>query len=192
MNGRHLAAALMFCAAMAAVQPLAAQSKPGGGRGMGDPGLGVGLLLMQQVQDDLQLSDQQKAQLLMLGMQTQGGNRGNMQKQLASVLKPEQMKRLKQIHLQIEGPTALASPELAKSLGLSAEQVSKLKSLQAKNRKKMQEELAGMKGMTQSERHAKMLEFRKAAGTEAIGLLTPPQREMFEQMQGKKIDFKMP
>jgi Spy/CpxP family protein refolding chaperone len=182
--------ALALIVAMSAAVSAQTQPKKGGGRGMGGSGLGVSLLLMDKVQKELQLSDEQKGKLLMLGMQMQqGGNRGNVEKQLMSILRPEQLQRLKEIRLQIDGPAALTtSPELAKELELTAEQLAKLKTLQGPNRDKMRESLQG----TPEQRHAKMLELRKEAMDKALEVLTSEQQEKFEKMQGKKVDLELP
>jgi hypothetical protein len=58
-------------------------------------------------------------------------------KELAEVLSEEQMTRLRQIAMQLQGPQALLAPEVSEKLQLTEEQVSKIKKLNRKDEKKL-------------------------------------------------------
>ena len=109
---------------------------PRTGRGAGDTGsAGLRLLTNDRVQKDLHLTDEQRVQILTLSMEVRE-NRGKIGQRLAEILTPAQLRRLKQIRLQVEGPAALNTPDMVKALDLSPEQCAKLKALQDQVRKR--------------------------------------------------------
>src|SRR5262249_8246452 len=102
------------------------------------------------------------------------------QKVIAEVLKPEQVKRLKQIELQLEGVFAVRSEEVVKALDLTDDQKRQMKTLVADL------EAAGLNldrtdpvAATKAWR-----ELRKEAVGKVPSLLTPDQREKWEEMTG--------
>jgi hypothetical protein len=119
------------------------------------------LLMREDVKDDIGINSEQNSQLrgLQDGMRDRmmsafqsagvtfgGGNRPDpaaMQKvteevmkginaDMAKILKPEQVKRLDEIDLQLAGNRAILREKVQKELGLSADQVSKAKALNEK------------------------------------------------------------
>ena len=56
---------------------------------------------------------------------------------LAKILFPEQMKRLKEISLQLRGVSALRDPEIATALGLKEDQKKKIETVSDENRESM-------------------------------------------------------
>lgn len=146
-----------------------ATAQPQGGRGgLGGPGMfrgggmgemgGLMYLRSEQVQKELNLTEEQKDKLRALGeklgeqmrerfsgmrdlseqqrrerfqeMQKDAAKRAEeTRKELAGILKPEQFKRLRQIELQQQGAAALMRPEVAENLGLTAEQKEKLEQI---------------------------------------------------------------
>jgi Spy/CpxP family protein refolding chaperone len=177
---------------------------------MGGGGFGVNLLQLaqiQDVQDDLQLTPEQKDKLRELGEASRGGGRGamqdlspeerraktqeatdKMQKQLAEILKPEQVLRLQGIRLQVAGVGGLLLPETVKALTITAEQTEKLRTIQ-------QETMGAMRGMadlSQDERRTKMAETQKDTLAKAMEVLTPPQRETLEKLKGKILKIELP
>jgi Spy/CpxP family protein refolding chaperone len=174
-----------------------AQSDSGSHRGGGGDasGEGFGLLRVERVQQNLHLTDEQKVQILALSMELRE-NRANLGKRIAEILTAEQMKRLKQIRLQVEGVAAINSHEVAMTLGLTKDQRKTLKALQEQIGKQVQEAVTELKGLTVDERKQKMPEFyakveaiRKNTTEQALAVLTSSQRKEFEEMQGEKIDF---
>ena len=59
------------------------------------------------------------------------------EKAIADLLKPEQAKHLKQVHLQQQGAQAFSNPDLAKDLKLTEEQNNKIKTLREDAEKEM-------------------------------------------------------
>ena len=129
-----------------AVSPVLAQRGPGGG--------GLGFLLMNKsVQEELKLDKDQldKAREVVEKFRTDNKDdldklrdratspedRAALQKKIgeasskvaAEVLKPEQLKRLKQIQVQTEGPNAFVNPQTQKALNLSDKQKDDLKAI---------------------------------------------------------------
>jgi hypothetical protein len=217
----------LVCAMLIVVSAMA--QPPGGRRGGGPGGFGggmmggpggnlLGLLRSQDVQNELQLTTDQKDKLQdaaqsmgnmrerMQGLQdlSQEERRAKMQeimtemqekteKQLAEILQPAQLQRLKEIRLQVIGAAALALPEVAKALDITAEQTDKLKAIQQQMQDKMREAMQGAADLSQEERMAKMRETMqqgmKDGAAKALEVLTPQQKEAFEKLKGKKIDI---
>jgi hypothetical protein len=163
-----------------------------GGR---NSGLGFSLLRIPKVQDDLGLRQSQKVQILVLHMETQK-NRSDMKEKLAEILDSRQMKRLKEIRLQVEGTSAINSHEVAMALGLSREQRKELKDIQNQINQQIMAVFQELQGLTADERQAKKPELvqrleniRQETTTKALNLLTQDQRDQFDRMQGKKLNL---
>ena len=185
--------------------------RPGMGRGMMGPGGGiVGLLRLEQVQKELNLSDEQKEKIKDLAKEMRPPRRSEgeapspeerqammekTQKKLAEILKPEQLQRFKEIRLQAMGPAALGNPEVVKTLGITDNQ-RKLKTLRDDFNEKRRETHRFDSGSLREEQTAKMAEnqkkmrqMEKELMEKALAVLTPEQREKFDKLQGKKIDL---
>ncbi|MEM0924415.1 MAG: hypothetical protein AAGJ83_00120 [Planctomycetota bacterium] len=110
---------------------------------------------------------------------------------LDEVLFPEQMERLKQIHVQVLGVQALMNARVAKELNLSASQKEELtetaRSIQEDVREKMREMFQGGGG---GDFREKAEEMRKEAEQKILGVLTSDQKTSFEKMKGEP--FEMP
>jgi len=159
---------------------------------------GLRLLTNNQVQKELQLTDEQRVQILTLTMELRE-NRGMVGQRLTEILTSAQLRRLKEIRLQVEGPAALNRPDMIKALDLSLVQCAQLRALQDQVRARVQEFVDRTKGMSTEERQAMMPEIlvkleqmRKETTGRAIEVLTPQQREMFEKLQGAKISLDTP
>jgi Spy/CpxP family protein refolding chaperone len=179
-------------------------------RGMG-PGGGLFLLRLDQVQKELNLSDEQKEKIkelaknLMPGRPPEGQrpSREDRQamiektrKKLAEILKPEQMERFKQIEIQVQGAAALMDPEVAKTLAITEDQKAKLKALRDEAGEKIRKIFDSMRDLSPEEREAKrtenqekMRQMQKEVMEKALAVLTSDQREKFEKMKGKKFDL---
>jgi Spy/CpxP family protein refolding chaperone len=157
-------------------------------RGWMEAGGGLlGLLRLEQVQKELNLSDQQKEKLKGLGREARperpadGGDltpeerqqkldefrkkarerMEKIEKRLAEILKPEQLERLKQIRLQATGAAALADPQVVKALGITDDQRAKLKKLYDGAGEKRRELRGSMRDLSPDEREAKRAENQK-------------------------------
>ena len=120
--------------------------------------------------------------------------RARMQKQqeedhaaLAAILTPDQMTRLGEIRLQVLGPRALADAKVQKDLGLSDDQVAKIKDLGTKaqeaNRDIRDKVQSGE--MTREEAQTLNQKNQKILGEEYAKVLTSAQADKFKAMQGK-------
>lgn len=171
------------------------RQRPGGGFGGGFGGGMLNLLRQKSVQDELKLSEEQTKKIQELSEKqresfqglrdlSQEERRTKMeelgkanQKAISEILKPEQMKRARQISLQ--QPGALANPEVAKTLNITDEQKEKMREIQTK----AGEELRGLRG--QEDAAKKIQEIRKATNEKVMGILTAEQKAKLKEMQGE-------
>jgi hypothetical protein len=187
--------------AAAAVAAPATQAQQRGQRGPGGGRMSAVFLLGQKsVQDDLKLSQEQVSQVTQLAQKQtaafiearklEGDERQKKiqeltqanERALADVLKPDQLKRLKQIALQValqRGPQAFGEAEVADALGLSGEQKDKLKAIIDDAQKEMSSLPRGPESQKKRE------EIGKAAADKAMEVLTAEQRTKWKDMLGE-------
>ena len=191
-----------------------AQQRQQGGRGFGGGG-GIMLLGNKSVQEELKLDEGQVAKLKELGEKTQTTLRETMtklrdaggfdpskmaeamkpvqeeaKKSVATILKPEQLKRFHQIDLQTGGVAGVATnAEVQTELGLSDDQKSQLKSI-AEESAKEQRSLFGAGGGDQAERRKKMQALREETQEKVEKVLTVEQRKAFKSMTGEPFELK--
>jgi Spy/CpxP family protein refolding chaperone len=113
--------------------------------------------------------------------------------ELATILKPEQMSRLKQISLQLRGVQALADEEVAAELKLTDYQKKQLTAISEAASAEIRELFtqARESGGDQGAIRTKMEEMRKASGEKALAVLDAEQKAQFEKMQGPKADIRL-
>lgn len=203
---------------------------PGGGRG-GRGGFGgggvTGLLAMPEVQKEISITDEQKAELTKLGEAARGaGGAGGFDREafqnlseeernkkfaemraageerakkaeesIKTLLKPEQWSRLGELRAQREGTRAWSRAEVQKELGLTEEQVAKIKTL---NEGQGQGGFGGPGGgrpnPDQSEEEARKAREERDAKRAAYekdmaAVLTADQTAAWAKMQGAKFEF---
>jgi Spy/CpxP family protein refolding chaperone len=196
---------------MAVLIPAMAQppaGRPGGpfGGRLGGPMLMLGLLRSQQVQQELKLTDQQRQRLEQLGEQWREkmrglrdlppeerrqkveGMRAEVEKQLATILNEQQMKRLKQIALQVEGYAALERPEIADQVGLTKEQRQKIRDILRQADEKRREAFQQGQGDRQAA-FQRMREIRQWVDGEIEKLLTAEQKKKWQELVGAPFKF---
>lgn len=211
-----LAFALVATAAMA--QPPGGPGGPGGQRGPGmfmGPGGGMlgysQLLRIEKVQKEIELTDDQKAELQKIEEQSrdrmrqlfQGGlqdreaarqrfeqARAETQKAIEGVLLPNQVKRLKEIQLQVAGiSAAIMDAEVRKELGVSEEQVQKIREAT----QKVMEELRGQRQEgerpSREQMQQRMQEFRQKVTDAVMAQLTEEQKKKWNGMIGEKFEL---
>jgi hypothetical protein len=202
-----LAAALLASEAQA--QPGGGGGRGGrGGRGMGGMMAGPGGLLRlaenAQVQKELEVVDDQKTKLTELSTAQQTARQDlrnlsqeerqtkmqsmndDLLKKLGDILLPKQLERLKQIQLQVGGPSTLSSDEVVKALNITDDQKAKMKAINDEAQTKMQD---AMQNATGPEGMTKMQELNKETLEKLLAVLTPEQTAKFEAMKGAKIDI---
>jgi Spy/CpxP family protein refolding chaperone len=186
-----------------------------GGR-MGMMGGGLGLLRMPEVQKELNMTQPQidkldgAQQTMQEAMREvfQGGFQqmspeerekamAKMEelqtKTVASILDQTQMKRFRQLELQRMGASALMRPSVAKELGLTSEQKSKMQEVQAQQREQMRDLFqGGFQQMSPEERQQAMQKIREnqeKANAAMLNVLTPQQKTKWAEMTGKPFKF---
>jgi Spy/CpxP family protein refolding chaperone len=107
-------------------------------------------------------------------------------KEIEGVLVPQQIGRLNQIALQVRGVAALQDKEVQQALGITSDQMDKMKSIGDASREKFR---SAMEGLSGQERRAKFQELRKQVEDEVVGVLTSEQKEKFDKMKGPKFEF---
>jgi type 1 glutamine amidotransferase len=117
------------------------------------------------------------------GKRLQELNRANDQA-LASVLTPEQARRLKQIVYQQQGTAALATPEVARALGLSDEQRKRIGEIGEETGRKTRE-LSRPGAPPNDATRARMADLRKAGSDRALAVLIDAQRAAWKDLQGE-------
>jgi hypothetical protein len=122
------------------------------------------------------------------------------EKAISEVLKPEQLRRLKEISLQLRGGQALSDPEVAEALKLTGEQKEKVKAIHEEAVKSMESMFrpagnfpgANFAGGNFQEMQAnfaamakKFEELRKSTDEKLMNLLTDEQRATWKQLTGE-------
>jgi len=110
---------------------------------------------------------------------------------LAEVLLPNQIKRLNEIFVQVNGVRAIEDDDVAKELGISEAQKAKLAEVRQANGEAMRNQgREAFAGLDEAGRAAKFAEMRKEGEGKLLAVLTADQQKKFEAMKGKP--FAMP
>ncbi|MFN8221301.1 MAG: Spy/CpxP family protein refolding chaperone [Fimbriimonadales bacterium] len=190
----------------------------GGGQGRMGFGGGGGLLNTVQradVQKELAITDAQKTKIedlatkaredrraMMEEMRNSGGQpdmeamraanekmAAKQKKDLEGILNADQLKRLGEIDIQLQGGRALMNPEVQKKLNLTDDQKKKLTDIQADQREKMQQAMEDLRsggGQPDRTEMQKVMEKLNAENSAAmLAVLTAEQKAQFEAMKGK-------
>ncbi len=174
---------------------------PGFGRMMGGGAMVASMLLARpDVQRELNLTEQQKAkinemqQAQRLAMQELRNlppeeRRQRMQEirqknDPTTVLNDTQKKRLRELELQWTGPVALMNPEVAKEVGLTTEQQSKIQGIIQEQMQAMREQFQGG-----GQPGANFQQMREQVEKRILEVLTPAQRQKWQEMLGKPFQF---
>jgi hypothetical protein len=184
-------------ALVALLSDAAVAQRFGGGFGRGNIGMLAG---QESVRQELKLSEEQIAKLddqaetirekFRDAFSLEGEERTKKiqeltqenEKAVAEILKPEQMKRLKQISYQQQGAAAFRNAEVAKALELSDEQKEQIQKINEDTLAQMRELFQG--GGLDDEGRKKLEELRKDAADKADKLLTDKQRTAWKELQG--------
>jgi Spy/CpxP family protein refolding chaperone len=110
-------------------------------------------------------------------------------KAIEEVLLPQQIDRLKQIALQVRGAAALEEKEVQEAIGVTPEQIDKMKSIRDAAMEKGRSVMEGLRDASPEEQRTKMQEFRKQIEDEVMGVLTSEQKEKFDKMKGPKFEL---
>jgi hypothetical protein len=112
--------------------------------------------------------------------------------ELAKVLTPGQMKRLKQIALQQSDVYAFSEVEVVRTLRLTAAQQDKIKTITDEGAKKLRELLAGVEeGAPIQAIRARTAPLRKQIVDQAVAVLSDKQKRLWREMTGEPFDFQV-
>jgi hypothetical protein len=104
---------------------------------------------------------------------------------IKKMLKPDQAKRLNQIHLQLQGAQAFDKPELVKDLNINEEQKTKIKDLREAADKQMRGDRPQAGGDRQAARQ-KMQEINKATGEKIVStVFNDEQKAKWKELTGE-------
>jgi hypothetical protein len=110
---------------------------------------------------------------------------------LAEILLPNQIKRLNEIFVQVNGVGALQDEDIAKELGISEAQKAEMTKVREAIDEAMRTQgREAFAGLDDAARAAKFAEMRKANEDKVLAVLSPAQKTKFEEMKGKP--FAMP
>ncbi len=215
-----LSVAVIFCAAsLTMAQGQRGQRQPGGGGrgGMGGMLEGPMLLLNKSVQDELKLTDDQKAELTKINTKMTearqkafadaGMDRSKIAEAMKPIndeatkaikdgplaaLKPEQSKRLKQIEVQQKGLAAFNDEEVQKTLKITDKQkeeiAGQVKDVE-KDRAEIMKDAQGDRTKMQEAR-TKITELNTKATDKIISSLTDDQKKAYKELVGEKFEIK--
>jgi hypothetical protein len=112
---------------------------------------------------------------------------------IAKILEPKQAARLNQLRLQREGLTAFGRPEIAKQLGLTADQQAKIKKIQEASAAQARGWFGGP-GQSDDPRDpfTRMRQEREKTQADLLAVLTSEQKAKWANMKGKAFEFPQP
>jgi hypothetical protein len=111
----------------------------------------------------------------------------DLKKVIESTLLPNQLKRLKEIALQVAGNQALNDKQIQEELKMTAEQLAKIKTIGEDSMKKIRD-LFSEGGDPQSAM-PKMQEIRQDTEKQTLAVLTDAQKAALEKMKGQKLEI---
>jgi hypothetical protein len=170
--------------------------------GSGGPGRDLASLMTQKsVQDELKLSEEQVKKVTEYAQSRRNSGRGarNLsqeerqkrlaeaaqanEKALADILTADQLKRAKQINLQVRGAQVFSDPEVMTALKLTDDQKEKIKTIQDDARQESSR-LSRRGAGNQDELRTRREAFNKETLDKLMSLLTPQQKAVWKDMTG--------
>jgi hypothetical protein len=166
----------------------------------------VALAQLDEVQQELKLNDKQKEAVVELNkelseermsiFQGAAGDRAKMREQLMKLyhettakfekgLDEDQVKRSRELYVQLNGPMVLQGDVVAEQLKLSDEQKAKVQEALASARQDWMN--AGLRDLGQEEAAKKVDELLKSRDEKLLAVLTDEQRAEFEKLKGKEL-----
>jgi hypothetical protein len=129
-------------------------------------------------------------------------------KKLHNILHPDQFQRLNELNLQSQGVMALLNPDIIKVLALTDQQQKDMKLLNQEFSDKIMNMPMQEKSFKSEDPQAKtgygygsktlgpesqqlQASMQKEFRDQMLAILTPDQRDQFEKLKGKKLDFKL-
>ena len=106
---------------------------------------------------------------------------------IEEILMPNQMDRLKEIHLQAQGARALTNPDVTEALGLSDDQINELTEVQRSLRSSMRDRFR--EAFADGPDPEKFKEIREEMEAEVLSVLNDEQLAKFNEMKGEPFDM---
>ncbi len=181
-----------------------AQQRGGGMRGQ-QSRTRYELSTLPEVQSELKLSDDQKKLATdLLAKQREkraSSNQGNFQAmreelakmnaefdaQFVATLNDTQKARMNGLLAQVNGAASLLDPEIAKSLKLSDELITKLKAANQSNLAARREAMQGLQDLSQEQRQEKMTNLATSESKALLAVLSEEQVKKFEELKGPAL-----
>lgn len=179
----------------------------------GGPMMLLGLLRNPQVQGELKLTEEQRSKVEQLGENLREKFRGlgqelrqlspeerekrlqavnaEVEKELAKILKEQQLKRLKQIALQVEGLAALRRPEVAKQVGINEGQQKRIQEILREAAEKRRALFQQRPPSDPQATFQEMRKIRKWVDEQISKLLTKQQRKRWQKLIGEPFKFEL-
>jgi hypothetical protein len=110
---------------------------------------------------------------------------------LADLLTPEQLTRLTQLELQVQGPMAFSDPRARAALNLNDEEVARLEARAQEVRKEMQHAIRDGAVAGAGDPRSRLTAMRRQALEKVAEALTPEQREAWKALLGKPFEVKL-
>jgi hypothetical protein len=147
-----------------------------------------------------ELSETQREEFFKKFREQQESTNKKIQEAIEDVLLPQQVERLEEIRLQIQGVGALLTEPVQKELKITAEQKTKFEEVQKETQEKGQELFSGVRELFQGgdrekaqaamqEIREKMTAMQKETEKNILGVLTDSQKKEFEKMKGKPVEI---
>lgn len=135
-----------------------------------------------------------RAKRLKLLVESARETRNRLNKELPDILRPEQLKRLDQIHIQVNGIASFKRPDVQKKLNLTDEQKVEIRKIGEGLQQGLTEVFkdvasAPLRKMPGAIRKVKQL--KDEATQKAVEKLTSAQKQTWQEMTGEKFDFKL-
>jgi hypothetical protein len=139
-------------------------------------------------------ADRDKEKFAKLAIDSTVETRERVNKALPDILEPDQLKRLKQIQLQVNGLLSFAKPEVQKELKLTGRQKEQIKKIGDGLETDIAEVFkdtssAPLRKLPEATRKARTL--HDEATRKAVDTLDEEQKKTWKDMTGEKFDFKL-
>ena len=150
--------------------------------------------VFDKYQPEIRKAGRDRDKLIEIGTESTREVRERVHQALPDILQPEQLKRLNQIQIQVNGIASFKRPEVQKELKLTERQREEIADIGAGLKKDIAELIkdassAPVRKMPLAIRKAK--ELKEEATRKAVEKLTEEQQKTWASMQGEKFDFKM-
>ena len=150
--------------------------------------------VFDKYQPEIRKAGRDRDKLIEIGTESTREVRERVHQALPDILQPEQLKRLNQIQIQVNGIASFKRPEVQKELKLTERQREEIADIGAGLKKDIAELIkdassAPVRKMPLAIRKAK--ELKEEATRKAVEKLTEEQQKTWTAMQGEKFDFKM-